>query len=67
MQCFFFKSDTKIYECLILTLLDTFTEFLYKTNEKYTYFFFLKTQKFFLGRGDFGGSVEKGETNKILF
>jgi hypothetical protein len=51
-------------QCLITTLLDTFTEFMYETNEKK----YLKKEiicyqmrQYFLGgRGDFGGSVRKG-------
>jgi hypothetical protein len=68
MQCFLKLTLRFVYESSIIALLDTFTEFMYKRYFNIKNIFFNQMKHYdFLGRGDFGGSVGKGETNKILF
>jgi hypothetical protein len=70
MQCFIKLTLRFVYECLIKTLLDTFTKFMYKRNEKIYLIFFYFYQMWqwnFWGRGDFDGSVGKGKQTKFYF
>ena len=57
-------------KCLITTLLDTFTEFMYthNTNEQNIFFLISSNEAIhFWGHGDFGGSVGKGKQTRFYF